>query len=249
MAAMIWVAMSGEFSTGGFAMSRQPFKSKFPGARVDFGPEHLETRPEAVSLIAQCIAGWTEVEVQTARTLARMLRANSEPAIALYFTLANERAKREALTAIADYVFAPEDRALFDAIMTAKRSVEKQRNDIAHGLFGVTPADTQGVAWISTSDRIRNIVEIDRVFAATPDEIGAEPRYVLSAHASFYTLDDLRALLDEVVAMHRVIHSFGDYINSDASLDAKAKSRHSLLNEPLVQRFLSPKDANQGNAP
>ncbi|MGI8569815.1 MAG: hypothetical protein ACR2KT_12485 [Methylocella sp.] len=65
----------------------------------------LESRPKAAALIAECIADWTEVELQIARLLAAMLQANVQPAIALYLSLANERAKREALNSIADFVF------------------------------------------------------------------------------------------------------------------------------------------------
>src|ERR1700722_10175401 len=141
----------------GSAVPRQPFSTKFPGARVELGPHHLASRPLASSLIAQCIAWWTEVELSTAVLLARMLKANTEPVVALYFSLTNERAKREAMTSIAESTFNAEDMRLFSAIILLKKSLEGQRNDLAHGLFGITDRDDEGVAWISTKDRIKHV--------------------------------------------------------------------------------------------
>jgi hypothetical protein len=103
-------------------MARRPVATKHPksGLVVGHGASNLRLRPRAAALIAECLAGWSEVEFQIGRLLATMLQANSEPTIALYFTLANERAKREALAAIADY-FAPKDRDLFEAPISPER--------------------------------------------------------------------------------------------------------------------------------
>ena len=93
-------------------MPRQPLLTRYPNAGIAFGAEFLAERPKAAALIAECITGWTEVELQVARLLAQMLKANTEPTIALYLSLANERAKREALNSIADYVLSADDRTL-----------------------------------------------------------------------------------------------------------------------------------------
>jgi hypothetical protein len=86
-------------------MARQPINSRLPSTGFALGPGTLAERPRAAAIIAQCITEWTEVELQTARLLAAMLNADSQPAIALYLSLANARAKREALDAIANMVW------------------------------------------------------------------------------------------------------------------------------------------------
>jgi hypothetical protein len=129
-------------------VARQPLMSKYPeGSAFSIGHGHdvLAARPKAASLISQCLAAWSEVEFQTGVLLATMLRANSEPVIALYFTLVNERAKREALLAIAEYCLEDRERELFSLIVKAKGSISKQRADLAHGLFCLISEEKDGI--------------------------------------------------------------------------------------------------------
>jgi hypothetical protein len=142
-------------------MARQPINSRLPSTGIALGPGALAERPRAAAIIAQCITEWTEVELQTARLLAAMLNADSQPAIALYLSLANARAKREALDAIANMVFSGDYLLLYKAVIKAKLSVEKQRTDLAHGLFGIPSDDNEGVIWISTQDRIKHMLKTD----------------------------------------------------------------------------------------
>lgn len=142
-------------------MARQPLNSRLPSTGFSLGSGFLAERPKAASIIALCIAEWTEVELQTARLLAAMLNASSQPATALYLSLSNARAKRDALDAIANMIFSEDHLKLYDAVMRAKVSIEKQRVDLAHGLFGIPSDDEEGVIWISTADRIKHMLEID----------------------------------------------------------------------------------------
>jgi len=93
--------------------------------------------------------------------------------------------------------------------MTAKASVAKQRNDVAHGVFGVTPADSEGLAWLSTNDRMRIIIETDRFFFGPP--MSPKPSEAREL-ASFYMIDDLERVFDDIVSVHRLIHAFGSYV-------------------------------------
>jgi hypothetical protein len=218
---------------------RQPFQKKFPGARITIGPDCLGARPRAASLIAQCICWWTEVELQTALLLARMLRANTEPVVALYFSLTNERAKREALMSIAESVFLDDDLGIFNAIIGLKKSLESQRNDLAHGLFGITDRDEEGVAWISTKDRIQHLIWTDQLVNPPWSLIRDGQIIAATEAASFYTISDLETLLTEMATLHHVTKAFSLCVNEKTLQDLKVFLRQKLLSEPLVQRFLS----------
>jgi hypothetical protein len=223
-------------------MARQPFSTRFPNSKANFGPELFGSRPRAAMLIAQCIAGWTEVEIQTARLLAQLLHAKSEPVIALYLTLANERAKREALYAIADFVL-EDERDLFDAIMTAKGAVAKERHDLAHGIFGATDQDPTGVLWISTKDRIKHFIEIDSIKHADGRTLDAyQP--MLNRLAFHYTIDDIISIFDDIKSIHRIIYNFRNYLDDDYVIEPRDQLYLSICVEPLVVRFQSQKDAS-----
>ncbi|PZR89012.1 MAG: hypothetical protein DLM68_06685 [Hyphomicrobiales bacterium] len=69
---------------------------------------------------------------------------------------------------------------------------------------------------------------------------------------SVYTITDLESILNDIITFHSIVHRFIGLVNGlvtgkfDATCDELYKM---LLNEPLVQRFLSPKDADQGIVP
>jgi hypothetical protein len=184
-------------------MARQPLNSRFRQAGLGLGPGFLAERPEAAALIAEVIATWTEVELQTGLVLAEMLGTNSEPAVALYLSLANARAKREALDAVAEYIFDEEQKRLYNAIMTAKLSLEKQRSFLAHGLLGITD-DPTGIVAISTADRIKHVL-----FGRTKEQSGIRPTasdlLKFKDYVFHYSIDDLKELLKEVKDLHSIL--------------------------------------------
>lgn len=220
-------------------MARQPVATKHPksGLVVGHGASNLRLRPRAAALIAQCIAGWSEVEFQIGRLLATMLHANSEPAIALYFTLVNERAKREALAAIADYCLAPKDRELFDLIAEAKDSISKQRSDLAHGLFCLVDDEPEGIGWISTKERIKQL-----------SKSGVNP-VAIRKLVSVYGIIDLETLLNEIDALQFIIINFNLYVRPGTGHHLDAQLFDQLWNSPLVLKFRSQTDANPKSAP
>ena len=85
-------------------MPRQPLTKRYPQIKPTFGPGFLEDRPKAAALVARCIALWTEVEREEARLLATMLRANTEPAIAMFLALRSSRVQFDVLEAVATVV-------------------------------------------------------------------------------------------------------------------------------------------------
>ena len=242
MAAMILVATSGDLLSGGLVMSRQPLIRKYPNSHFVVGPGALEDRPKAAARIAECISGWTEVELQVARLLATLLGANTRPTIALYLSLANERAKRDALNAIVQFTLSAAEQELFAAILGAKASVGKKRHDLAHGLFCEIKQEDEGIGWISTADRIRHLLSLGSI--DNPDPIiDADVRPLISV----YTLPDLDRILDEIANVHRLVYSFNSMMR--AAGDARAELFSQLTNEPLVQESRSRTKKDRGTPP
>jgi hypothetical protein len=138
-------------ATGG---TRQPLRAlpQYKDAIPIFGVGAIEHRPVAAQIVARCITYWTVVEASSADLLAVMLKANTEPAIALYLSLQNARAKTDALQAIATTTLEAEDLKLALALLAHKTAVEKRRNDLAHGVFGFSNTIPDGLLWITTTD-------------------------------------------------------------------------------------------------
>lgn len=228
-------------------MARQPVATKHPksGFAVGNGATNLRLRPRAAALIAECLAGWSEVEFQVGRLLATMLHANSEPTIALYFTLANERAKREALAAIADYCLEPKDRELFDLIAKAKESLSKQRSDLAHGLFCLVLDEPEGIGWISTKERIKHLSDANLKIK----ESGIIDPDTIRQLVSVYGIKDLETLLNEIDALQYLIINFKLYVAPGTGHHLDAELFDQLWNSPLVLKFRSQTDANPKSDP
>ena len=228
-------------------MTRQPLKTRLPNTGLSFGAGFLAQRPIAAALVAQCLAMWTEVELQVARVLAAMLKADSEPVIAMYFTLANERAKREVMEAVAAYINTDAEKYLFDTIMKIKQSFASQRNDLAHGLFGIASEDKEGLLWISTKDRIKNLIAIDKVYSDEKADLHAKGNAIydesrkIADFVQHYKIKDIESLLEDLTSLHRIMHK---YVGC-AGKKSNSEVFQSISREPLVQRFQSPIDENQ----
>jgi hypothetical protein len=219
-------------------MARQPLSSKYPkgsGFTIGHGHDTLAARPQAASLVSQCIAAWSEVEFQTGVLLATLLHANSEPVIALYFSLINERAKREAMLAIAEYCLVEQDKELFSLVVKAKESISKQRADLAHGLFCLIDKESSGIGWISMSDRTK--------YASTIG--GGDADYsVLKNLIHIYTIPDLVSVLKETSDLQYLIINLRIYLDRETGHHKDPELFQKLWQSPLVQQFVPPKSSN-----
>ena len=224
-------------------MARQPIARKYPKSvlTVGHGADNLRARPKAAALIAECLATWNEAEFQIGRLLATMLHADSEPTIALYFTLANERAKREALAAIAEYCLEPKERELFDMIARVKDSLAKQRADLAHGLYCLVNDEPDGIGWISTTDRIKYLSNIRSTENITHSD--------LVNHLSVYSIADLETIRNDFNELQYLFIHFKLYVAPGTGHYRDAGLFDQLWNSPLVRQFQSQIDANPKSDP
>lgn len=212
-------------ATGG---KRTPLLPKYRKAKVTFGIGALEQRPEAALGIAKCIAYWTYVESANARLLARLIGANTETAVAVYLSFKNTVTKNEAMQAAAELQLSTDDMLLFRALMAYKNSVEKERNALAHGIFGVSNSIKDGVIWANPTTQTNHqaMVEVRGV----TEEITAK----LYQSCFVYLVGDLETLALEIEDLERQISSFVGYLGSDSSF--RATRYPQLCAEPRVAK-------------
>ncbi|WP_338426513.1 hypothetical protein [Sphingopyxis kveilinensis] len=117
-----------------------PFLPKHSKLMPYFGHGAIEMRPEFGLIIARIISLWSSLETQTARILSRAMGAHeTEAGIAVYLSLRNARAKREALDAATSASFNAADNELVLAFSRWRASLETHRNCFAHYLIGIAP--------------------------------------------------------------------------------------------------------------
>jgi hypothetical protein len=137
--------------------SRKPLARSYPNARATFGVGFIEDRPKAAAIVARIITGWADVEVECARLLAELMGTNIPAAAAVFGSLRSSRAQHDALAAAAEAVLDAADFDLFSAHMTRRASLEKERNDLAHGCFGVSVGIPEHIVWVAQGDYLRSV--------------------------------------------------------------------------------------------
>jgi hypothetical protein len=140
-------------------MPRKPFLSlpeikRYPhrdhGGPWEIGPMVVERRPEHVALIGRCMTHWPDVMHQLALLSGLLLGVNSEAAVAVFATIKTERGRRDAIMAAAEHTLDPQKLELLGAILMAVRSIEKERDNLAHGCYGVSDVIKDGILWIDS---------------------------------------------------------------------------------------------------
>jgi hypothetical protein len=205
------------------AMPRQPFLPIYSKANLVYGPGHIPKKPKIAEAIGRCIMAWSYVDWQMAVLLAALMKANSEASVAIFLTLKNARAQREVLVAAADMTLKEPNREIFDAIMLLYGSLQSQRADIAHGIFGnITGNEDDTIPWIETKKLSRDWIE--RFHKPKPENAPEEPDEKLAQkRASYiYKLTDLERLETEINQLWGVAFSFTSYLQHPDSTLAKA---------------------------
>jgi hypothetical protein len=127
-------------------MARQPFR--FSGfTHYAIGHDCLMQRPHLAVIVAGCNDLWSNIELQLSLTLGAILDSTSPAAVGVYLSLRNARAQRDALTAAAQVTLSDADLAVFSCVLRLHERYGAHRNDLAHGIFGVTHENLDVLLW------------------------------------------------------------------------------------------------------
>jgi hypothetical protein len=188
------------------------------------GPEALVRRPEHAAAIGRCLGLWTDVELQMAIVLAVLLKANTEAAIAVYLILRRGSARSDAIMAAAKATLDKKDQELISAVLTVHKSVEAERNSLAHGCWGTCNKIPDAVLWVDLADNANFIADY---FSKEP---GKSRTFSGREHADFakklfyYTLDDLEDVYKQIYKAEKMIFTLVRYLRlSENPPDGRAR--------------------------
>lgn len=213
--------------------SRKPLLQNKSSARVTFGVGYIEDRPKAAAIVARIITAWADVEVQSARLLAALMGTNIRAAAAVFGSLRSGRAQHDALQAAARIVLDRGDYELFSAYMARRNALEGERNDLAHGCFGVSPAIPEHVVWVSQAD----FLEFTASHEHDPD---AENKF--RAHQAIYELGTLERIAQEISEFYEQLGLFRGYLSASRSepngAAFRAQQYPRLCGQPHIRQAL-----------
>jgi hypothetical protein len=202
------------------------------------GGNPLRFRPIAASLIAQCITHWVTVETGFAGLLAQFLGANEPAAIAVFNSIRSSRTQGDALEAASKFALVPRDKELFDAISKVAQELEKQRNRLAHGVYGLSYAIERGIIWQSVEDRSK-LSYADKQINQINDPYSS---------MWVYEPEDLKTLSDRIEQISTLIGVFSGYLAVEGSPIAHDQQYLALCNKPHIREALRQIRADQKSA-
>jgi hypothetical protein len=131
-------------------MPRQPLPRNLRKEGYAIASLGMDRRPEVGCFVGQCLMHCPNIELQMALLLGVFLDATNEAAVAVYLSLRAGRVRQDAVNAAAKIALNGDILELYRAIIAFRRSIEAQRNDLAHGCFGVMDAVPDGVLWMES---------------------------------------------------------------------------------------------------
>jgi hypothetical protein len=144
--------------------------------------------------------------LQLGLALGAILKASSEPATALFLSIKTSRAQRDALESVARILLMDEDLRDYDALISACASVEKQRNALAHGIFGISDQIPDGLLWSDLQDHANFLI---RAYQAEYEgKMLADPHAQLREDMFIYRKKDLEKLVADLREVQKAAFFF-----------------------------------------
>ena len=184
--------------------SRKPLAKSFPDATVTMGVGYIEDRPKAAALVGRIVTSWADIEIQVTRLLAELMGANNPQVAAVFGSLRTSRSQSDALIAAAEAVLNEQDLLLFKAYIARKASLEKERNDLAHGCFGVSVSIPDHIVWVAQSDFL--------VFTAAHK--ANHKTFDLKERQFVYELGTLERIAQEIVEFYNQLGFLTGYLTA-----------------------------------
>jgi hypothetical protein len=202
-------------------MARQPLNYVRRRAKFRVPANALAERPELAALIGECIAVWSQVEAQLAILLSAIMKAETGITAAVFLSIRNSRAQREALSAAAQIGLKDRELEMFSAIALLYQSLDGQRTDLAHGVFAVSEDLPDALLWIDAKDFTNHHVESwsdvpSNVFLAQLAK-DAESEQKLRDKFFVYRKDDFISLRDEIKDFWAAVFRFGMFLRKPTS--------------------------------
>ena len=191
-------------------MPRQPFLPAFSHLKYSVGALLPKERPELCAEIGKSIAIWSQVDNEMGNLFGILLGTDSDAALEVFLTLRRASNQVEALCAAAKFKLTGEQLLTFEAMIFVYASLEKQRNSLAHGCFGICPDDTSILFWIEVKDHVH--FQTETLSREARGDFATDRHERLKKNMYVYRLQDLQGLYEEMEQFWWVAFYFNGYL-------------------------------------
>lgn len=205
----------------------------YPNAKVTMGVGFIEDRPKAAMLVGRIVTSWADIEIQYTRLLAELMQTNIPAVSAVFGTLRTSQSQSNAVLAAAEVVLEQDDLTLLQAYNNRKAILAKERNDLAHGCFGVSVSIPEHIVWISQADFL----------ALNAARVGKEVDLDLSSKQFIYEIGTLERIAQEIIEFYHQVGAYTGYLlyrhNGEDGLNFKRKRYPQLCDQPHIKQELN----------
>lgn len=219
-------------------MPRQPYlqlASPADETTLDIGAGAIGKQPALEKIIGECLISWPHVEAEMALFLGEILGTENAASSAVYQILRRSSAQREAVTEAARAGLSQVDQEITNALLNVHKSIEAERNALAHGHFGLANTIPDGIVWMTSSDYV-NI----RIFLISrPAAIwNPQNKKTLLSRVWVYREPDLKAILDDIRELAGLWYSAIKYLRLPEGSEGRAQVYRQLCERPHIRREL-----------
>lgn len=217
-------------------MARQPFLPTYKDTPTSMGADMIERLPRVAELVGRIAINWSGVDLQLSLTLGSLIGVENAAAVAVFLALRQHRTQREALQAAAEKTITGVLKDVFEAILCIHRRLDRQRNDVVHGIWGRAEATPDGIIWSSLQDHA-NMLLNDYHLERT-GKLSAEERPTQITKEYFVVrYEDLEDLNQSIIKLARLIGSFQAHLRYRGQ-PAGVNAYNDLLNDPMLREAL-----------
>ena len=196
-------------------MPRQPYLPAFQNLNYAIGASTVRSRNDLMAHVGRCVALWSHVDEQVGVLFGVLMGAGTVVALEVFLTLRASGKQVEALQAAAQQHLNAEESKVFGALLSRYRRLEKERNALAHGVFGIFEQDSSLLCWIEQKHHVQFITAV--LPALTKGIAGSEPHKMLKEHLFVYRDTDLAQIYEEMDEFYWAIFNLNCYLRDSTS--------------------------------
>jgi len=177
-------------------MPRKKFLPTYEGCSWGLGIDSLAMRPELAGLIGRAVAAWPYIENDLGLLLGGILQARNPRVLSAFFAIRASRSQREIIIAAADSEWSEDDLKLLNVSLKKIGDAESERNDLAHGVWGVIEDRNDELIWIHG----KHLGPWNAIHVTNENKIEHRPKHIdMLANAYVYGKDDIENSIDKIV--------------------------------------------------
>jgi len=228
-----------------FVMGRNPFwpmLERTPEPALRFGRlEFRGKRPELEALIGECLMAWPQVDAELGLFFGQLLAMPSASMVAVFQTLRRSSNQRDAIATAADITLkdSADDRLLVYSLLDVHKSIEAERNAIAHGHYGICDLHPDILVWMNTETYIdyHMMFLTGAWIKATREKEGNE----FARRLFYYRNSDLERLLKDIDYLSKMWVDAINWLRSPMDIPgpfARETKYRQLCDQPRIAEAL-----------